>query len=132
MHDFRRSAAREMWRTGSTVEECMGVTGHATAAMLQRYADRFTADERRALQRKVQERRRMWREEQITATITRARPSLTEDGSAASNNLTPAHLKCGARGTNLLRISTSNGKARYYRLQLSIDNSSCRCFGAHL
>jgi hypothetical protein len=73
MHDFRRSAAHEMWRAGSTVEECMEVTGHATAAMFKRYADLFTEDERRALQRKVQERRHMWREEQITATMAQAR-----------------------------------------------------------
>jgi integrase len=59
MHDFRRGAAREMWRAGSTVGECMEVTGHATAAMLKRYADLFKEDERRALQRKVQERHRM-------------------------------------------------------------------------
>jgi hypothetical protein len=37
----------------------MEVTGHATAAMLKRYADLFKEDERRALQRKVQERHRM-------------------------------------------------------------------------
>lgn len=68
MHDFRRSAAHEMWRAGSTVEECMEVTGHTTAAMFKRYADLFSEDERRAMQRKVQERRHLWREEQITAS----------------------------------------------------------------
>jgi len=69
MHDFRRSAAHEMWRAGSTIEECMEVTGHATQAMFKRYADLFSEDERRAIQRKVQERRRLWREEQIATTM---------------------------------------------------------------
>jgi hypothetical protein len=41
--------------------------------MFKRYADLFIEDERRALQRKVQERRHMWREEQITATMAQAR-----------------------------------------------------------
>jgi len=60
-HDFRRSAAHEMWRARSTVDEFMEVTGHATAAMFKRYADLFSEDERRTTQRKVQERRRLWR-----------------------------------------------------------------------
>ncbi len=72
MHDFRRSAAHEMWRAGSTVEECMEVTGHATAAMFKRYADLFTENERRAMQRKVQERRQLWREEQINTAMRQA------------------------------------------------------------
>jgi len=67
MHDFRRSAAHDMWRAGSTIEECMEVTGHATQAMFKRYADLFSEDERRAMQRKVQERRHLWREEQVAA-----------------------------------------------------------------
>lgn len=65
MHDFRRSAAYEMWRSGSTVEECMEVTGHATAAMFKRYADLFSDTERQMIQRKVQEQRIRWRDEQI-------------------------------------------------------------------
>jgi integrase len=64
MHDFRRTAAHEMWKSGSTKEECMEVTGHKTAAMFLRYADVFSEDERRAIQRKVQGRRNAWREEQ--------------------------------------------------------------------
>jgi len=64
MHDFRRTAAHEMWKSGSTKEECMEVTGHKTAAMFLRYADIFSEDERRAIQRKVQGRRNAWREEQ--------------------------------------------------------------------
>jgi integrase len=70
MHDFRRSAAHEMWRAGSTIKECLEITGHATPAMFKRYADLFSEDERRATQRKVQERRRLWREEQIATTMS--------------------------------------------------------------
>jgi hypothetical protein len=47
----------------------MEVTGHATAAMFKRYADLFSEDERRTTQRKVQERRRLWRDEQIATTL---------------------------------------------------------------
>ena len=69
MHDFRRSAAHEMWRAGSTIEECMEVTGLLTPAMFRRYADLFSEDERRATQRKVQERRQLWRDDQIATTM---------------------------------------------------------------
>ena len=48
LHDFRRSAAHEMWRAGSIIEESMEVTGHATQAMFKRDADLFSEDERRA------------------------------------------------------------------------------------
>jgi hypothetical protein len=37
--------------------------------MFKRYADLFSEDKRRATQRKVQERRRLWREEQIATTM---------------------------------------------------------------
>lgn len=66
MHDFRRSAEHEMWRAGSAIEECMEVTGHKTESMFKRYADLFSEDERSEMQRKVQERRRAWREAQIS------------------------------------------------------------------
>ena len=69
MHDFRRSAAHEMWRAGSSAEECMEVTGHKTEAMFKRYADLFSEEERRAMQRKVQERRHFWRQEQLVADV---------------------------------------------------------------
>lgn len=75
MHDFRRTAAHEMWKAGSTVDECMEVTGHATAAMFKRYADLFSEDERRAMQRKVQERRHLWRDEQMGSMATGGRAS---------------------------------------------------------
>lgn len=63
-HDFRRTAAHEMWKAGNTIEDCMEVTGHATSAMFKRYADLFSEDEKRARQREVQQRRREWRESQ--------------------------------------------------------------------
>ena len=63
-HDFRRTAAHEMWKAGNAVEDCMEVTGHATPAMFKRYADLFTDEEKQARQREVQQRRREWRESQ--------------------------------------------------------------------
>jgi hypothetical protein len=57
-----------MWRAGSATEECMEVTGHKTDSMFKRYADPFSDDERREMQRKVQERRHAWREAQIIET----------------------------------------------------------------
>jgi hypothetical protein len=56
MHDFRRTAAHEMWKSGSTKEECMEVTGHKTAAIFYdmpmfsakmsaaQYSERFKGD----------------------------------------------------------------------------------------
>jgi len=63
-HDFRRSAAHEMWKAGSSIEDCMKTTGHQTSSMFKRYADLFSEDEERARQLEVQERRRQWRESQ--------------------------------------------------------------------
>jgi integrase len=63
-HDFRRSAAHELWVAGSSVEDCMKVTGHKTASMFKRYADLFTDPEQQARQREAQHRRREWREAQ--------------------------------------------------------------------
>ena len=56
-HDFRRTAAHDMWKAGSTIQECMEVTGHKTEAMFKRYADLFSDEEKRNLQREVQRRR---------------------------------------------------------------------------
>jgi len=64
LHDLRRTAAHEMWKAGSTIEECMEVTGHKTPAMFLRYADLFSDEERRNKQREVQRRRREWRQAQ--------------------------------------------------------------------
>ena len=63
-HDFRRTAAHELWKAGNTIEDCMEVTGHATTAMFKRYADLFTEEEKQARQREVQRVRREWREAQ--------------------------------------------------------------------
>jgi integrase len=63
-HDFRRSAAHEMWKAGCTVDDCKEVTGHKTDAMFKRYADLFTKDEKRARQRAVQQKRQEWQKTQ--------------------------------------------------------------------
>jgi hypothetical protein len=63
-HDFRRSAAHEMWKAGNSKEECMEVTGHKTASMFKRYADLFSEEEKRARQLEVQRKRRVWRNAQ--------------------------------------------------------------------
>ncbi len=67
MHDLRRSAAYELWRSGSSKDDCMTVTGHQTESMFKRYADLFSDAEQQVRQREVQERRRIWREGQIGA-----------------------------------------------------------------
>jgi integrase len=69
VHDFRRSAAHELWKAGNTVEDCMEVTGHKTTAMFKRYADLFTEEEKRARQRHVQQRRSEWREAQLDNVV---------------------------------------------------------------
>jgi integrase len=63
-HDFRRSAAHEMWKSGTSAEDAMKVTGHKTASMFRRYADLFSEQEEREIQLAAQERRRLWRESQ--------------------------------------------------------------------
>lgn len=64
-HDFRRTAAHELWKAGNSEKDCMEVTGHSTVAMFERYADLFTEEEKQARQRAVQERRQVWREAQL-------------------------------------------------------------------
>ena len=61
-HDFRRSCAHEMWKAGSTIEDCMQVTGHRTRSMFLRYADLFSDEEKQTRQREVQRRRHEWRQ----------------------------------------------------------------------
>ena len=63
-HDFRRTAAHEMWKSGSSIDDCKEVTGHATDAMFKRYADLFSEEEKQARQRETQARRRERREVQ--------------------------------------------------------------------
>jgi integrase len=63
-HDFRRSAAHELWKSGNTIEDCKEVTGHRTDAMFRPYADLFTDEEKRQRQRATQAKRAEWRETQ--------------------------------------------------------------------
>lgn len=69
-HDFRRSAAHESWKSGSSVEDCMKITGHKTSSMFKRYADLFSDEEQRAQQRAVQNRRREWKKAQAANVVT--------------------------------------------------------------
>jgi integrase len=71
-HDFRRSAAHEMWLGGSTTEDCRKVTGHKTDTMFLRYADLFSEPEIRSRQREVQRRRREWRQAEAELVPARA------------------------------------------------------------
>ena len=50
-HDFRRSAAHEAWKAGSSGDDCMKITGHKTSSMFKRYADLFSDEEKRTQQR---------------------------------------------------------------------------------
>ena len=50
-HDFRRSAARDMIRSGVPQRIAMDVTGHKTQSMFQRYNITDTDDLRDALRR---------------------------------------------------------------------------------
>ena len=68
-HDFRRTAAHELWKAGNAIEDCMEITGHTTPAMFKRYADLFTEEEKQARQREVQARRSQWRESQSEARM---------------------------------------------------------------
>jgi len=68
-HDFRRSAAYEMWKAGNSEEDCMKVTGHKTASIFKRYADLFSEEEERARQREVQQRRRDWRRQSQSENV---------------------------------------------------------------
>ena len=69
-HDFRRSAAHEAWKAGSSVGDCMKITGHKTSSMFKRYADLFSDEEKRAQQRAVQSKRREWKKAQAENVIT--------------------------------------------------------------
>jgi len=69
MHDFRRSAAYEMFKSGVQNADAMLGTGHKSESMYKRYAELFSDEEKQATQRKVHEQRRMWREAQIASMI---------------------------------------------------------------
>jgi len=70
VHDFRRTASHELWKSGNSIEECMAVTGHKTDAMFKRYADLFSDEERKAMQQATQLKRREWREAQAQNVVT--------------------------------------------------------------
>lgn len=72
-HDFRRSAAHEAWKAGSSVEDCMKITGHKTASMFKRYADLFSDEEKRAQQLAVQSKRREWKKAQAGNVVVAPR-----------------------------------------------------------
>ena len=64
------SAAHEAWKAGSSVDDCMKITGHKTSSMFKRYADLFSGEEKRAQQREVQSKRREWKKAQAENVIT--------------------------------------------------------------
>jgi len=68
-HDFRRSAAHEVWKAGSSVDDCMKITGHKTSSMFKRYADLFSDEEKSAQQRAVQSKRREWKKAQADTVV---------------------------------------------------------------
>ena len=72
VHDLRRTCAYESWKAGSSPEDCSKLTGHKSLSMFKRYGDLFGADEERARQLEVQQRRRQWREsnQQIVVGVT--------------------------------------------------------------
>ena len=72
-HDFRRSAAYESWKAGSSIEDCKRVTGHKTDSMFRRYADLFSDEEIREQQRAEQGKRREWKKAQAENLITMAK-----------------------------------------------------------
>ena len=75
-HDYRRSAAHEAWKAGSSMEDCKRLTGHKSDSMFRRYADLFSKDEERAIQRQVQDRRREWRKAQAANVVAMPKRSV--------------------------------------------------------
>ena len=68
-HDFRRSAAHELWKAGNSQEECMEITGHSSTSMFKRYADLFSDAEKKARQQATQQKRREWKAAQSANVI---------------------------------------------------------------
>ena len=68
-HDFRRSAAHEVWKAGSSLDDCMKITGHKTSSMFKRYADLFSDEEKRAQQRAAQSKRLEWKKAQGDSVV---------------------------------------------------------------
>jgi hypothetical protein len=63
------SAAHEVWKAGSSVDDCMKITGHKTSSMFKRYADLFSDEEKSAQQRAVQSKRREWKKAQADTVV---------------------------------------------------------------
>jgi hypothetical protein len=62
-------AAHEAWKAGSSVDDCMKITGHKTSSMFKRYADLFSDEEKSAQQRAVQSKRREWKKVQADSVV---------------------------------------------------------------
>jgi integrase len=76
-HDFRRSAAYEMWKSGNSVEDCMNAMAMKTPSIFKRYADLFSDEEKRERQMQVQQKRATWRASQAKAQQTASAPVLS-------------------------------------------------------
>jgi integrase len=72
-HDFRRTVAYESWKSNSSIDDCMKLTGHKTASMFKRYADLFSEEEEPSRQRAVQDKRREWKQAQARSCRAPAR-----------------------------------------------------------
>lgn len=68
MHDFRRTASYELWKAGSSIEDCMKAVGMKTPSVFKRYGDLFSEPEVRERQRDVQQKRTAWREAERAKT----------------------------------------------------------------
>lgn len=76
-HDFRRTAAYEMWKSGNSIEDCMKTMSMKTPSIFKRYADLFSEEEERERQMQVQQKRAAWRAEQAKAQQTAPAPVLS-------------------------------------------------------
>jgi integrase len=85
-HDFRRSAAHELWKSGNSTEECMAITGHVTSTMFKRYADLFSDDEKKARQQATQQRRREWKAAQSANVIAMPKPEFNRTRTKHAHN----------------------------------------------
>jgi hypothetical protein len=65
----KAGAAHEVWKAGSSVDDCMEITGHKTSSMFKRYADLFSDEEKSAQQRAVQSKRRECKKAQADSVV---------------------------------------------------------------
>ncbi|HXP45105.1 MAG TPA: hypothetical protein VN833_32970 [Candidatus Acidoferrales bacterium] len=66
---FGEVLQHEAWKAGSSVDDCMKITGHKTSSMFKRYADLFSDEEKRTRQRAVQSKRREWKKAQADSVV---------------------------------------------------------------